>query len=371
MKNPSNKSLFFIVGALCVNMACTDDGTPLAVPDTYTFTRDGVSTVSYDGQIDRLDQLSEIKTYLRTGDAGEELDAGVLQDMYENTDGDGGGAFSFTSDRQLKDKTFAADVSFFEDLFESAEIASQYGLEAGNGLAGLLTRSSGNTILVDINGHEFTQGFEKGMMGSVLLNQIMNVYLTDSRIGDGVENTLVDGENNYTAMEHHWDEAFGYFGVPVDFPTTTTARFWGAYSNNRDALLGTNSLLMDAFRTGRAAIVADRHAIKEHQRDIIYEGFELIAAASAVHYLNAVKEALVAEETGDAFHQLTEGYMFIKALRMSPRKQITEAQITLILDTYIGENFWALTDTDLSGLDDAVDLLVSVYPDLESVQSSL
>ncbi|MBK6524212.1 MAG: DUF4856 domain-containing protein [Crocinitomicaceae bacterium] len=28
-------------------------------------------------------------------------------------------------------------------------------------------------------------------------------------------------QDNITAMEHHWDEAFGYFGVPVDFQPTS------------------------------------------------------------------------------------------------------------------------------------------------------
>jgi hypothetical protein len=291
--------------------------------------------------------------------------------MFANTDGNGGSNFSFTSDRQLKDKTFPADVSFYEELFESIEEASQAGEDASNGTAGLILRGNGNTILVDENGREFTQMVEKGMMGSVFLHQVYNVYMTDERVGDGVENTALDGSNNYTKMEHHWDEAFGYYGVPVDFPTTTTNRFWGNYSNGRDALLKTNSMLMGAFLTGRAAIAAKRYDIKDQQREIIYEGFELIAAATAVHYLNAAKELFAEAETGDALHALTEGYMFIKALRLSPKKKITDTELNQILDTDIGENFWEIAESDLSGLTNAINTLVSAYPVLEPVKDSL
>src|SRR5690606_25055220 len=240
------------------------------------------------------------------------------------------------------------------DLFIDAENASVAGLSAANGTAGYITRKNGSTMLVDANGHEFTQTFEKGIMGSVFLHQIFNVYMTDSRVGDEVENTELDGANNYTPMEHHWDEAFGYWGVPVDFPNNTqNLRFFANYSNGRDPLIGSNKMLMDAFLTGRAAIVAKNYPVKNEQREIIYKGFELVTAATAIHYLNTAKELLGEGESsfGEALHALSEGYMFIRALRISPKKRISDATINEILETHIGENFWELPETDLSGLD--------------------
>lgn len=365
---------FLASPALFFSCSESDPAPDLEVPATYEFTRNGQSSVFYGGQTDRLNQLSEIKSYLQKGDKAEEiLSAQKLQDMFANTDGNGGGAFTFTSDRQLKDKTFPADVSFYEDLFTSIEEASEAGMDAAEGVAGLIARKNGNTILVDANGHEFTQVVEKGLMGSVFLHQIYNVYMTDERVGDDVENTALDGTNNYTKMEHHWDEAFGYYGVPADFPTTTTNRFWGNYSNGRDELLGTNSMLMDAFLTGRAAIVAKRYNVKNEQREIIYEGFELIAASTAIHYLNDAKELFAEGEgsLGEAFHALSEGYMFIKALRLSPKKKISDAQINQILNTEIGENFWAIPETNLSGLTNAITVLTTAFPELAPIKDSL
>lgn len=354
-------------------VACQDDPeTPsLIVPQTYDFQRNGQSSVSYSGQTDRLNQLSEIKDYLSKGNKKEVIiDANKLNAMFANTNGNGGGHFSFTSDRKLKDKTFAPDVAHFESQFEKMADASFAAAPASDGIAGFIARGS-STILVDENGHEYAQIIEKGLMGSVFLNQIYNVYLTDERVGDEIENTALDGSNNYTKMEHHWDEAFGYFGVPVDFPATTTNRFWGNYSNGRDALLNTNSLLMDAFKTGRAAIVAKRYDIKNEQREILYDGFELLAASTAIHYLNDAKEFLAADNLGEAFHSLSEAYAFTQALRLSPKKKITESQITQILTVNIGENFWDLAQTDLSGINQAISTLTSVYPELAPVKDSL
>jgi hypothetical protein len=371
---------FLLIFSLLLPSSCDEnDVTPdLDVPDTYDFQRDGASTVFYGGQSDRLNQLTEIKNYLRTGDNGALLDAQKLNDMFANTNGDGNGNFSFTSSRQLKDKTFIADLTFFENLFEGAEAASaagNSGTTASDGEAGLLTRSNGNTILVDGNGKEFTQVFEKGIMGSTFLNQIFNVYLTDARVGNSVNNeTPVSGEN-YTDMEHHWDEAFGYYGVPVDFPGNIVGRlFWGNYSNTVDPSLSTNEMLMDAFKTGRAAIVAKQYDIKDQQREVLYDGFELVAAATSIHYLNLAKASFAAgtaPELADAFHELSEGTLFIRALRLSPHSKIELSEIETILGTHIGNNFWDIADTDLSGLDDAIDALVVAYPELGPVKDSL
>jgi hypothetical protein len=366
--------LFALFSILMFSCSDDDPAPDLEVPASYEFTRESQSSVFYGGQTDRLNQLSEMKAYLQKGDKAEEvMSAQKLNDMFSNTGGDGSGSFSFTSDRQLRDKTFPADVSFYEDLFEDIEDASLGAAEASEGVAGFITRKNGSQILVDANGHEFTQTVEKGLMGSVFLHQIYNVYMTDERVGDDVENTALDGTNNYTKMEHHWDEAFGYYGVPTDFPTTTTNRFWGNYSNGRDELLGTNSMLMDAFLTGRAAIVVKQYDIKNEQREIIYEGFELIAASTAVHYLNDAKELFAEGEAslGEAFHALSEGYMFVRALRLSPKKKISDSQITQILNTEIGEDFWAIPETDLSGLDNSIDILVTAYPELASIKDSL
>ncbi|MEM1137135.1 MAG: DUF4856 domain-containing protein [Bacteroidota bacterium] len=374
-----NKLIIYFFTFLCfLFFSCDDDNddlnTSIAVPSDYTFEREGTSTVDFSGQTARLDMLAAIKAYLLKADGGEQIEADVLNNMFENQSN------AFESDdlnnsgKQIKSKTFAPDLDskYFENAFDAVAIASLEGLKgttASKGNVGLLKRSNGNTILVDGNGKEFTQIIEKGLMGSLMLNQIFNVYLTDDRIGNSVENDETEPDANYTAMEHHWDEAFGYFGVTVNFPENKEGvRFWGNYSNGRDELIGTNEAIMDAYLAGRTAIVNKNYTERDLQRDILYEQLELVAAATAVHYLNDALSAFGNGETGDAFHVLSEAWEFIRALRTSPQKKISLEQINTILNEVLGSNFWDIT---ISGINEAKATLVSAYPSLADVKDVL
>lgn len=374
--------IFFMVA---IFSGCGDDdtagNTKLEVPSSYVFERDGSSTVDYSGQADRLNMLSEMKAYINKGDKGELVEAARLADMFANTNSPFADGDLNSSTKKLEDKTFASEVQKVKDLFTAAQQASENvvanGTVASEGVAGRLQRgTTTNFILVNEKGWEFTQFVEKGLMGSTFYNQIFNAYLTDGKIGDGVENVaLVDGKN-YTEMEHHWDEAFGYFGVPVDFPAgdpvleDSERRFWANYTNSVDALLGTNSLLMDAYLKGRTAIVNKEYEIKNEQREAIYAGHELVAVAVAVHYINEAIGNFNDGDTGNAFHHLSEGYQFVKALQYSPVKQISQTQIDKILSEDFGTDgdFWTAS---IEGLSAAKNTLVSVYTELEPIKDQL
>ena len=354
----------------------------LEAPDTYSFMRNGESSVSYSGQTDRLNMVAEMKSYLGQGDAGEVISEDALLAMFTNEGGNGGGNFSFTSDRQLADKTFAPDrdANLFEGIFADAAAASQNGADgvvASDGTAGLIERADGGTILVDANGREFTQLVEKGLMGAVFYNQIYNVYLTDDRIGPAVENEELEDGENYTTMEHHWDEAFGYFAAPIDFTSPWSEdedgalRFWANYSNTVDQQLdGTNDAVMAAYINGRTAIVNNNTNAKNAARDALYEELELIAAGTTVHYINSTLAELDAGERGEAFHALSEAWAFANALKYSPRRTLTLDTIETIKEEDFGANgnFWNVTP---AGLNKAKATLVEAFPELAPVQDAI
>ncbi len=371
-----------LVISSCDVLDGNNDDSNIQAPDTYEFTRNGESTVAYPGQNDRLDMVEEMKAYIATAHEGDTISEQALNDMFENTNGNGGGYFSFTSDRDLKSKTFAPDLdnNLFEGIFADAAAASENGsngIRAQNGVAGLIEREdSGNDILVDAKGREFTQLVEKGLMGAVFYNQIFNVYLTDDRIGPDVENSETEEGANYTSKEHHFDEAFGYFNAPADFESdwpesrNDELRFWSKYSNGSDAQLGFNDIIMDAFILGRTAIVNDNQDKLGDQVDVLYKNLELLSAATAVHYINSTLGHLNSDNTGEAFHALSEAWAFVNALKYSPNRKITNNQINQILNTDFGENgnFWEVKP---QGLNNAKATLVETYPDLESVQDQL
>jgi len=381
MKNPTLLKMAAYSLALSMTLvACSkdddDDDMPkvnqtIETPATYEFQRNGSSSVSYSGQTDRLNQVAEMKAYIQDATDNEtSISEQDLIAMFRNTGGNGGGHFDSSSTKQLENKTFDEDRSYFLDLFASAALASDsITVQAADGKAGILTRSNGNKFLVDTNGHEFTQAVEKGLMGATFFYQIASVYLSDDKIGDAVNNTDLESGKNYTAMEHHMDEAFGYVGAPVDFKSnyngTGTVRYWGKYSNSHDGLIGCNDNLMDAFKTARAAITAKEMEVKEEQIALINAEMEKIIAASAIHYIN---DAIGQSNDGDRLHVLSEAYYFLKALKYASfeHRKISATQVDSLLNTF-GINMWQVNTTDLNQVKST---LSSTY-DLDSVKDQL
>lgn len=374
MKIQNKLTSLFAIAILILFAACEDTDEPgpatIEVPSTYEFTRNGESSVSYSGQTARLDMLTELKSYIGTANTGATLDEQKLLDMFANENDPFSDATLNESGKQLESKTFVSDVEFFKDILASAASASAATSDAAQGQAGLIARGPDQNILVDEKGWEYTQLIEKGMMGATFLHQIYNVYLTDSKIGNDVENEELSEGKNYTAMEHHWDEAFGYWGVNTAFDSDGETRFWGKYTYGRESYLGSAAKLKDAFLKGRTAIVNKDYTERDAQRDVIYEEFELIAAATAIHYLNESITDLNNNEQGNLFHHASEGYGFIMALKYSPYKQITSAQIETILTEDLGTDgdFWTIT---VEGLNNAKATLVAAYPSLKDIADDL
>ncbi len=373
---------FFILIFFFSAISCKDDNeTPqLDIPQNYTFERDGATSVSFSGQTIRLNMLSELKTYLSLGHTGDEVVSQTALDMYANANSPFSTAEMNDSGKQLENKTYAdqiANVKLW--INELAGLTDIKPINAANGVAGFISRGT-KDILVNTKGHEYVQFIEKGLMGSCFYDQILNGYLSDAKIGSGVDNeSIVDGKN-YTTMEHHWDEAFGYFGVPVDFPNGNPVlpdandRFWAKYTDSMDGALGCNKILMDAYKKGRAAIVGKQYDVKDEQRDIIIATHELVSAAMAIHYLNEAKANLNdggAGWQGNLFHHLSEAYQFVEAVRYSPIKSLSNSEIDEILNTDLGTNgdFWTIQNA--TGLNKAIDTIAGAYPELKDIKDSL
>lgn len=319
------------------------------VPETYEFKdEEGNSTVSYSGQTDRLNQLSEMADYMESGHT-QTIDAQVLKDMFANTNDNGNGNFTFSSSKQLENKCFEIDVDMYKDYMDSIALASvDFASTASNGQAGTLS-SGTSTYLFSPRGIEYAELIEKGLMGGVFMHQALNVYFGSDKMS--VDNsTAVDATNGeyYTEMEHHFDEAFGYFGVPVSFPTNLGQdRFWGKYCNSRDAELNSNALMMDNFLLGRAAISNNDLETRDEAIQTIRETWELICAAQAVSYFEGAL-ANFGTDQAKFLHELSEAYAFTQNLKYLPSstRSISTTEVENILDMF--DNFWNATSADIS-----------------------
>jgi hypothetical protein len=331
-------------------------GIGYSVPSTFVFTdANGNSTVDFLGQTERLSQLEEMVVYMKTG-TSTMLDAQAIKDMFSNENGNGNGNFSFTSTKQLKNKCFTADQSLFESFMDDIAVASaDFATTASNGQAGTLS-SGTSTYLFDANGVEHVQVIEKGLMGAVFLNQALNNYFSPAQI-DVDNTTAVDPANGkyYTLMEHHYDEAFGYFGVSVDFPATIPSSFWGKYCNAQDATLNSNADMMTNFLNGRAAISNNVMSDRDAAIAAIRTEWEDISAYQAMTYL---EDAIgyFGNDNAKFLHVLSEAYAFSWNLRYAPvetrRMDVSEhAALMAMFDT----NFWNMSVADINAIKSAID----------------
>ncbi|MCX2742064.1 DUF4856 domain-containing protein [Pontibacter anaerobius] len=356
--------------AACVSFtSCSDDdedGPAYNVPTTYNF-----ENVSYAGQTTRMDMLDELSDYIKTGHEGAQLDAQKMKDMYANTNNAfSNPALNEASSKQLKNKTMLTAQAEFEGYFDAVAAASKapthvLGLPASNGQAGLLTTGDGTkSYLVDENGVEYAQVIQKGLMGAVFYYQAVESYLTEEKIGAAVDNTTVT-EGEGTKMEHHWDEAFGYFGAPVDFPANTSeARYWANYSNQVNAALGSNQVMMDAFLKGRAAISAKDMKGKDEAVSTVRSEWERLVAASAIHELNAAKKNYA--DQAKKSHYLSEAIGFVMGLQYKSDRKLTQAKYQEVIDA-IGSNLYETTTEDINN---AINILSTVY-DMDSIKGQL
>ena len=340
-----------------------DDGTctfdpvvTYTIPSSFTFVDDaGNSTVSFSGQTERLDQLSEMVTLMKTGNAST-LDAQILKDMFANTGGDGNGNFSFTSSKQLKNKCFTIDQPLFETFMDNLATASvDNAMTAADGQAGTLS-SGTSTYLFDDNGVEQVQVIEKGLMGAVFLNQALNTYFGAGKMD--VDNTSAADPaagKYYTAMEHHWDEAFGYFGVAIDFPTTIPNRFWGKYCDKQDPTINSNADMMDQFLKGRAAITGNVLADRDDAIAALRTEWEDISAYQAITYLDGAV-GYFGNDDAKFLHVLSEAFAFAWNLRYAPvetRRMDTAEHASLM--AMFNTNFWTMTVADINAIKSAID----------------
>ncbi len=360
-----------IFAALTLGSCTNDDSTStepafnFTVPTTYKFERNSTTTVDFSGQSSRLLMLEEMGNVIKTAATNKtSIDVTVLSNMYSNNANPFATASLNTSGKQLKDKTAAsrdyftlylgggsttektAVQAFFENQLALSKTAS-LGASASGGVAGSYLDGS-SARLFAANGLEPQQVLLKGMMGACFMDQVVNNYLSVNKLDEGTNkenntNKVLLTGKSYTEMEHLWDEAYGYI-YGIDAPAAT--KFWSSYIDQVNADADFKTVKADielAFRTGRAAIVANDYKERDKQIDIIKAKLALVPAVRAVFYLQEGKGKLSTDKGAKAFHALSEAYGFIMSLRYTNKPgtnnpYFSKTEVDAMLATMISGN---------------------------------
>ena len=319
--------------------SCTYDVAPAyTVPTTYAFTdADGNSTVSYGGQTSRMDMLSEMTSYLKTANnGGAQLDEATLLFMYDNSYTGWSNQDLVGNGKQLKSKTALGDAGV-QGQFESWMVGAAAATPPAEG------------YLQAETGQEWTQLIEKGLMSACFASQMTSNYLAGIEGDDNSVAVDPAAGKYYTEMEHHWDEAYGYFTDAVDYPISGVDRFWGKYANNTlETLLGSATAISEAFRTGRAAIAAGIISDVPAQVAIIQEETRRMVAGMAIHYLNSTKQKVADGETQNKVnHYMSEAYAFIYGIQFCENPDMSSETVNGLL-AQIDGGFEGFTQSTVS-----------------------
>ena len=336
-----NKLFFALVLGAFFTSCSDDDNTPsIDTPKTYTFTRENESTVSFSGQSTRIAMTFELGSALKDNAKSK---VSILS-MFNHVQGEA----DFTnealnlSDKNIKSKS-AASADFFsanttdasaiktqletwmikqhDDVFPNWENAASAGV-AGQLLDGTSVR------YISGDGLEYNQLVAKSLIGALFADQILNNYISASVLDAGTNKedndaTMLEEGKSYTAMEHKWDEAYGYVYGGTDSEPSYLLNYINKVDENPN-YAGIAENIQNAFILGRAAIVVKAYDTRDQQAQIIRENISKVIAVRAVHYLQAGKSLLEAQDFGGAFHDLSEGLGFVYSLQFT-RKPNTDA----------------------------------------------
>ena len=209
------------------------------------------------------------------------------------------------------------------------------------------------------DGVDMSQMVNKVLIGAVPYYQATGVYL-----GGLLERDNSEGKDGkaYTAMEHAWDEAFGYFGAARDYARYTDAQLAGkvddfTFDSNGDGSIDFKSeynfglsrnagkrdkggsgvdftqQIFNAFLAGRTAITNQGSVaeISAH-RQTAAEGMEKVIAATVVHYINDTlsdmsKLGTAEENRANLNKHWAEMKGYTVALQYNPFRLINDGQL--------------------------------------------
>ena len=346
------------------NAGCTP------VPPTYSFDRMGQSTVSFGGQTARLQMAIELYGAFSTASEAE------LLEMYNDGTGFSDPVLN-SSGKKLGNKTAAYHYSslvkpmFDAMLSKQANVvmpAVNAGTIAAPGVAGEYTGAGGRSVKVDEKGFELNQTFIKGLIGALCVDQMVNGYLSPSKLDPADNDPSGLGAGEYTTMEHYWDEGFGYlYGLEADITAPTLSGNGSVLLNKYAGKVNTAgdvdmNAVYDALKAGRTAIVNMDYTERDAQGLIARELVSKILGVKASDYLRggAAELGNANPDMAEVIHDLSEGYGFVLSLQFARGADgqylVPKADVDAMLaNLEAGNGLWDIDAATLISMADQID----------------
>jgi hypothetical protein len=306
-------------------------------------------------------------------------------------------------------------IGWGDDTLTASEVVN----DLFNGLAdNLLSRQTSiptmpgtstpiSAAFVSADGLDYQQLIEKYLVGAVAFSQNCDDYLDDDTAGEGIlaDNIVPVTDKPYTALEHGWDEGFGYFGAARAYGVQTREQNVSGFVNadglepvtadwltevnygharlaaQRDAASVTSTTFgqsaFAAYVAGRALITEAGGALSPAQletlrtlRNTAEQNWEKAIAATAIRYINVIVAELEGDVAEYSFLEHVKVWSELKgvllAVQFNPRSPVlaNDAAVLRQLHTLVGAA--PVVDRDdfavaIADLDAARELLRATY----------
>lgn len=257
--------------------------------------------------------------------------------------------------------------SFFDELADNAAV------QLGGSLRQDPFGDDITKIYLTTDGRDLKQLIQKFLLMSVAYSQAADDYLDNDTDGKGLLSDHTNSDENYTALEHQFDEGFGYFGAARDYLEYSDEEIaskggrddWQGYHDtdgdnaidfNAEYNFGqsTNAAKRDlgattdidytmqamtAFLQGRellnstagTSLTEAQMEELEGYRDNALDAWERAIAATVVHYINDTNADLDAIGTDDfSYSDLAKHWSEMKGfalgLQFNPFSPVTDEQ---------------------------------------------
>jgi len=228
-------------------------------------------------------------------------------------------------------------------------------------------------VYVTADGLDLRQLLEKFLRGAVSFSQGTDDYMDDDIADKGLLSAHADAEDgkNYSALEHAWDEAFGYFGAARSYPDWTDDQIaddtyldmnadsaidlgkemcfghsLNAAKRDRGAVAATDFTAdaWEGFYEGRALLAASDGELSTEDlaelqvwRDQAVLAWESAISSTVIHYINDVLQDMAAMDDGTydfgthAKHW-SEMKGFALSFQFNPRSPMSQADLATLHD---------------------------------------
>jgi hypothetical protein len=323
--------------------------------------------------------LAEMISTIDEVTSGTAPDATTLLNMYANENDPFSDANLNASSKDLRSKTYsglgAIDANEIEAYINAfvQDAAIYKDSTWAPGQPGIVTKADGSgSYFLNADGVEYSEIIEKTLMHAVFYYQACEVYTREGKIGDAVDNTIVTPGKG-TDMEHHWDEAFGYWGVDTNVTASnfesSNLKYFGKYAKKGETVgIPTFQNLLGSFIKGRYGISNMDYTMRDEAAAEVRQYWEMVAVTTGIHYLNGA----IANVGDDAkfYHELSEAYTFIQGLAYNQDRLISTSDWAAMLGLLEVNEEASFTGVSVADLNSIKDQLASIYG-LEAVKDQL